>query len=123
MNWYLAVLKKYAEFSGRARRQEYWMFFLVNIIISIILAVIDKMTGSFSEAAGMGVLGGLFSLAILIPSIAVSMRRLHDTDRSGWWLLIGLIPLIGAIVLIVFLVQDSKPGQNQYGPNPKDATA
>jgi len=123
MNWYLAVLKKYAEFSGRARRQEYWMFFLVNIIISIILAVIDKMAGSFSEAAGMGVLGGLYSLAILIPSIAVSMRRLHDTDRSGWWLLIGLIPLIGAIVLIVFLVQDSKPGQNQYGPNPKDATA
>jgi len=123
MNWYLAVLKKYAEFSGRARRQEYWMFFLVNIIISIILAVIDKMAGSFSEAAGMGVLGGLYSLAILIPSIAVSMRRLHDTDRSGWWLLIGLIPVIGAIVLIVFLVQDSKLGPNRFGPNPKEAAA
>ena len=123
MNWYLEVLKKYAVFSGRARRKEYWFFFLFNFIISIVLAVIDGVTGSFSPEAGMGLLGGIYTLAVLIPGIAVSVRRLHDTDRSGWWLLIGAVPLIGAIVLLVFMVQDSKSGQNQYGANPKEATA
>ena len=123
MNWYLEVLKKYVVFNGRARRKEYWYFFLFNIIISIVLAVIDSVTGSFSTDAGMGLLGGIYTLAILIPSIAVSVRRLHDTDRSGWWLLIGLIPLIGALVLLIFMVQDSEPGDNQYGSNPKGATA
>ena len=123
MNWYLEVLKKYAVFSGRARRKEFWFFVLFNIIISIVLAVIDGVTGSFSAEAGMGLLGGIYTLAVLIPGIAVSVRRLHDTERSGWWLLIALVPLIGAIVLLVFMVQDSKPGQNQYGANPKEATA
>ena len=123
MNWYLEVLKKYAVFSGRARRKEYWFFVLFNIIISIVLAVIDGVTGSFSPEAGMGLLGGIYTLAVWIPGIAVSVRRLHDTERSGWWLLIALVPLIGAIVLLVFMVQDSKPGQNQYGANPKEATA
>ena len=123
MNWYLEVLKKYAVFNGRARRKEYWYFFLFNIIISIVLAVIDGVTGSLSPEAGMGLLGTIYTLAVLVPGIAVSVRRLHDTERSGWWLLIALIPLIGAIVLLVFMVQDSKPGQNQYGANPKDATA
>lgn len=123
MNWYLEVLKKYAVFSGRARRKEYWFFVLFNIIISIVLAVIDGVTGSFSPEAGMGLLRGIYTLAVLIPGIAVSVRRLHDTERSGWWLLIALVPLIGAIVLLVFMVQDSKPGQNQYGANPKEATA
>ena len=123
MNWYLEVLKKYAVFSGRARRKEYWFFVLFNIIISIVLAVIDGVTGSFSPEAGMGLLGGIYTLAVLIPGIAVSVRRLHDTERSGWWLLIALVPLIGAIVLLVFTAQDSKPGQNQYGANPKEATA
>ena len=123
MNWYLEVLKKYAVFSGRARRKEFWFFVLFNIIISIALAVIDGVTGSFSPEAGMGLLGGIYTLAVLIPGIAVSVRRLHDTERSGWWLLIALVPLIGAIVLLVFMVQDSKPGQNQYGANPKEATA
>lgn len=123
MNWYLEVLKKYAVFSGRARRKEYWFFVLFNIIISIVLAVIDGVTGSFSPEAGMGLLGGIYTLAVLIPGIAVSVRRLHDTERSGWWLLIALVPLIGAIVLLVFMAQDSKPGQNQYGANPKEATA
>ncbi len=122
MNWYLEVLKKYAVFSGRARRKEYWYFVLFNIIISIVLAVIDGVTGSFSAEAGMGLLGGIYTLAVLIPGIAVSVRRLHDTERSGWWLLIALVPLIGVIVLLVFMVQDSKLGQNQYGANPKEAT-
>jgi uncharacterized membrane protein YhaH (DUF805 family) len=123
VNWYLQVLKKYAVFSGRARRKEYWFFFLFNIIIAIVLGVIDGMIGGFSREAGVGVLGGLYSLAVLIPGIAVAVRRLHDTDRSGWWLLIAFIPLVGAIVLIVFLVLDSSPGANRFGPNPKEATA
>ena len=123
MNWYLEVLKKYAVFSGRARRKEYWYFFLFNFIIGIVLGVIDAATGSVSKEAGMGLLGSIYALAILIPGTAVSVRRIHDTDRSGWWLLIGLIPLIGAIVLLVFMVRDSTPGENQYGVNPKGATA
>jgi uncharacterized membrane protein YhaH (DUF805 family) len=118
MNWYLDVLKKYAVFSGRARRKEYWMFVLFNLIIAIVLGIVDSMMGTVTEQ-GIGLLGGLYSLAVLLPGIGVGIRRLHDTDRSGWWLLIGLIPLIGLIVLIVFFVQDSTPGENRFGPNPK----
>ncbi len=112
MNWYLEVLKKYAVFTGRAHRTEYWMFFLFNFIIAIVLGVIDGVLGT-------AILGLIYSLAVLIPGIAVGVRRLHDTNRTGWWLLIGLVPLIGFIVLIVFFVQDSQEGSNDYGPNPK----
>ena len=119
MSWYLEVLKKYAVFSGRARRKEYWYFFLFNFLITIVLLIIDGMTGTLTAEAGIGLLGGIYALAVLIPALAVSVRRLHDTDRSGWWLLIMLIPLIGVIVILVFTVQDSKPGENQYGSNPK----
>ena len=121
MSWYLEVLKKYAVFSGRARRKEYWYFFLFNFLITIVLLIIDGMTGTLTAEAGIGLLGGIYALAVLIPALAVSVRRLHDTDRSGWWLLIMLIPLIGVIVILVFTVQDSKPGENQYGSNPKGA--
>jgi uncharacterized membrane protein YhaH (DUF805 family) len=123
MIWYLDVLKKYAVFSGRARRKEYWYFCLFNVIISIVLAIIDVIFGTFSRAAGIGLLGGIYALAVLIPGLAVSVRRLHDRNRSGWWLFIALVPLIGAIVLVVFMVQDSQEGDNQYGPNPKRAVA
>ena len=123
MNWYLEVLKKYAVFSGRARRKEYWYFFLFNIIILLVLSFIDGMTGTFIYEAGLGLLGGIYALAVLIPGIAVAVRRLHDTDRSGWWLLIGLIPILGTIALLVFMLQDGKPGENQYGANPKEAMA
>jgi uncharacterized membrane protein YhaH (DUF805 family) len=119
MNWYLEVLKKYAEFNGRARRKEYWFFFLISTVISIILAVIDSFTGTISEEAGLGLLSGIYALAVLIPGLSVTVRRLHDTDRSGWWILIGLIPVIGGIALLIFMVLDSTPGGNQYGPNPK----
>lgn len=115
MNWYIAVLKKYAVFNGRARRQEYWMFFLVNFIIGFAISIIESFVGS------RGALGIVYSLAVLIPGIAVGVRRLHDTGRSGWWMLINLIPLLGLIVFIVFAVQDSQEGENQYGPNPKAA--
>lgn len=120
MRWYLEVLRKYAVFEGRARRKEYWYFFLFNVINSVVLAFVDGLTGSFSAEAGVGILGGLYSLAMLVPSVSVTVRRLHDTGRSGWWLLIGLIPLIGTIVLLFFMVRDSFPGENQYGPNPKE---
>jgi uncharacterized membrane protein YhaH (DUF805 family) len=123
MDWYLGVLKKYTVFKGRARRREYWNFVLFNIIIAIVLAIIDRLTGTFSAGTGFGLLGGLYGLAVLVPSLAVSVRRLHDTNRTGWWLLIGLIPCIGFIVLIIFMVQDSQAGENQYGPNPKATSA
>ncbi|QKE65280.1 DUF805 domain-containing protein [Aquipseudomonas campi] len=119
MNWYLDVLKKYAVFDGRARRKEYWFFVLFNLIASVVLSIIDGVIGTFSAESGIGLLSGVYSLAVLLPAIGVSIRRLHDTNRSGWWLLIGLIPLVGAIVLIVFMVQDSTAGDNQYGANPK----
>jgi uncharacterized membrane protein YhaH (DUF805 family) len=120
VNWYLQVLQKYAVFSGRARRMEYWMFALFNVLISVGLGIIDGITG-FTVDPGVGVLGAIYALAMIIPSIAVGVRRLHDTDRSGWWCLIGLVPFIGAIVLLIFLVLDSTPGTNRFGPNPKGA--
>ena len=116
MNWYLEVLKNYAVFTGRARRTEYWMFALVNFIIAMAIGIVEGVLG------GPGVIGMLYFLAVLIPAIAVSVRRLHDTGHSGLWLLIAFVPLVGAIVLLVFMVQDSDPGQNQYGMNPKEAT-
>ncbi|MEV7447895.1 DUF805 domain-containing protein [Streptomyces nigra] len=117
MNWYLDVLKKYATFSGRARRKEYWMFVLFNTIAYILLMVIDLAT------IGSGVLAIIYEVAVLLPSLAVGVRRLHDTDRSGWWLLIALIPLVGAIILLVFLASDGKSEANKYGLNPKLAPA
>lgn len=119
MNWYLDVLKKYADFSGRARRSEYWYFYLFNTLISFAIGMVDGIFGFIGEF-GIGMLGGIYTLLVLIPSIAVGVRRLHDTNRSGWWLLIALIPLVGAIILLVYLVQDSDQGENQYGPNPKE---
>ena len=119
MSWYLEVLKKYTVLDGRARRKEYWMFFLINLVIAVVLAIIDGLIGTFSTQAGVGLLEGLYSLAVLIPGIAVTVRRLHDTGRTGWWILISLIPFIGGIVLLIFMVLDSEPGANQYGANPK----
>jgi uncharacterized membrane protein YhaH (DUF805 family) len=123
MNWYLEVLKKYAVFNGRARRKEYWLFFLFNIIISIVLVIIDGVVGTSAAPGAIGLLGGLYSLAVLIPAIAVAVRRLHDTSRSGLWFLLVLIPFIGAIVLIVLMAQDGTPGENQFGKNPKEVMA
>jgi uncharacterized membrane protein YhaH (DUF805 family) len=115
MEWYLKVLKNYVVFQGRARRKEYWMFVLINSIISVILMVVEEFAGL------SGVLSGIYYLAVFLPSLALGIRRLHDTGRSGWWLLLGIIPFIGAIILIIFACQDSQPGDNQYGPNPKIA--
>lgn len=119
MNYYLDVLKKYAVFDGRAPRIEFWMFVLFNVIVSIILSIADSIIGT--DTGNTGLLGGLYSLGVLIPSIAVSVRRLHDIGRSGWWILIGLVPVVGWIVLIIWYVKDSDQGPNQYGPNPRGA--
>ncbi|MFG3404206.1 DUF805 domain-containing protein [Streptomyces sp. NPDC048142] len=112
MDWYLAVLKNYAGFSGRARRKEYWMFTLISVGISVVLSIIGGLIGA-------DFLSFIYSVAILVPTLAVGVRRLHDTGRSGWWLLIALIPLVGAIILIVFLASEGKPEANQHGVNPK----
>lgn len=123
MSWFLEALKKYAVFSGRSRRKEYWYFVLFSFIISIVLSIIDGILGTRSSSSGLGLLSGIYTLAILIPSIAVSVRRLHDIDRTGWWVLISLIPVIGTIVLFIFAVLDGTPGSNRFGPNPKGASA
>jgi uncharacterized membrane protein YhaH (DUF805 family) len=106
-----SVLTQYVGFTGRARRSEYWYFALFGILVSIVLSFLQLATNTSWITTIVG-------LALFLPSLAVSVRRLHDTGRSGWWILIGLIPLIGTIVLIVFYVQDSQ-GDNQYGPSPK----
>jgi uncharacterized membrane protein YhaH (DUF805 family) len=113
MSWYLNVLRNYVQFHGRARRKEYWLFGLFSAIISILLSVIGTLIH-------FKYLNSLYSLAVFLPTLAVTIRRLHDIGRKGWWVLIGLIPLIGWIILIVFYCLDSQPGTNKYGPNPKE---
>ena len=147
MNWYLLAFKKYATFSGRSRRQEYWMFFLFNIIISIVLAILDQLLGLKLTSEGInntGVLGVIYSLATFVPGLSIAVRRLHDTNRSGWFLLLPIAPyilvilglilrgfgsiliIIGglavlglAILLIVWLATEGTSGENQYGSDPK----
>ena len=121
MNWYIQVLKKYAVFNGRARRKEYWMFVLFNIIFAVVAVILDNILGTSFQGAGYGLFYLLYGLAVIIPSIAVGVRRLHDTDRSGWWLLICLIPIIGGIWLIVLLATAGTAGENKYGADPKAA--
>jgi len=110
-------LSKYVDFSGRARRSEYWWFALFVILAGAVGAILDGLFGTRSDL-GTGVVQGLINLALLLPGLAVAVRRLHDTGRTGWWILIGLVPLVGWIVLLVFYVQDSVP-DNEHGPNPK----
>ena len=110
--------QKYVDFSGRARRSEYWYFFLFGVIVSVVAGIIDGILGTRGAAGGTGLVGAIASLALLLPGLGVGVRRLHDTGRSGWWLLIGLVPIVGWIILLVFFLQDSQAA-NQHGPNPK----
>jgi uncharacterized membrane protein YhaH (DUF805 family) len=131
MNHYTAVLRRYATFTGRARRTEFWMFTLFNAIVGIVLAAVDALvfgTGSFTALSGggsasvgvsVGLLSTLYSLAVFLPGLAVTVRRLHDTDRSGWWVLIALVPFVGGIVLLVLLVLEGTRGPNRHGYDPK----
>lgn len=113
MKYWVECWKKYATFSGRARRKEYWMFILFNMLVAFGVNIVDAVLGM------EGVLAAGYSLAALIPAWAVFTRRMHDIGKSGWWWLIGLVPVVGAIVLLVFACKDSEPGDNAYGPNPK----
>lgn len=116
MEWYLKVVRdNYANFQGRARRQEYWMYALINLIIVVVLSIVDTLIFD----SGNNFISGIYSLAVLIPGIAVSVRRLHDTDRSGWWLLLSLIPIVGIIVLLVFMASEGDKSSNRFGINPK----
>lgn len=131
MHWMLMPLRRYADFSGRSRRKEYWMFFLLNLILALVawgLLAVTFLAG-MSETQMTVVmtpvfaLYGLAVLAFLIPGLAVTVRRLHDTDRSGWMILLGAIPLVGAIVLLVFYCSEGTHGPNRFGPDPKAAKA
>ena len=115
MEWATLPLKRYAEFSGRSRRKEYWSFFLLMLAANIVVSIVGGILGDVIS----GLLSIVLFLAFFIPGIAVGIRRLHDTGRSGWWLLISLVPIVGAIVLIVFLVTEGTKGPNEYGPDPK----
>ena len=133
MEWFLMPFKRYAEFSGRSRRKEYWSFVLAYAVIIGIIDIFNNLiltsasdnnsTGLASISLVISCILGLFSLAVFVPMLAVGVRRLHDTGRSGWYLLIPLIPLIGSLILLYFQVQDSQPGINAYGPNPKETPA
>ncbi len=114
LSWYIGALKKYAIFNGRSRRLEYWTFTLINALILAGLGYADASMGNYPP-----LLSALYGLAVLIPAIAVTVRRLHDTDRSAWWLLIILVPAIGQLVLLVFMLIGGKRDRNQYGPDPK----
>ncbi|WP_405486940.1 DUF805 domain-containing protein [Streptomyces sp. NBC_00096] len=113
MHYYTDVLKKYVDFSGRARRQEYWMFFLFNLAALIIVAIVDNVIGTYP------LLYGIYALAVFLPGLGLGVRRLHDTGKSGWWLLIAFVPLVGGIWLIVLMATEGHANPNQYGPSPK----
>src|SRR5262245_64140574 len=118
MNWYIEAWKKYAVFNGRTGRQEYWYFVLFNILAYILLSIIAGIIGKIGAS-----LLSLYAVAVFLPGLAATVRRLHDTNRSGWWTLIGFVPFVGAIVLLVFLAQESHAIENQYGPLQRIATA
>ena len=124
MNWYLKVLKQYADFSGRARRTEFWMFILFNAIIGLALIMVGAIAAAISNSGSTFFIGivllCIYNLAIIIPSLAVIVRRLHDIGKSGWCYFVGLIPLVGAIILFVWYCTDSQAGENKWGANPKE---
>lgn len=118
MNWYLKVLKKYTDFSGRASRREFWMFIFFNLIFATIGMLLDNVSGIAIEGILVGPIFGLLILALLIPTLAVTVRRLHDVGKSGRLISIALIPLAGAIWLLVLFCMGSEPNENKYGANP-----
>jgi uncharacterized membrane protein YhaH (DUF805 family) len=121
MEWYLLAWKRFGEFTGRSRRKEYWSFQLIFLLIYVPLYVVGLALRENQGGIGMLVMGlcVVWSLACFVPSLSCAVRRLHDIGKSGWWLLISLVPLVGGIILIVFLATDSEPGPNKYGPSPK----
>ncbi|WP_318640281.1 DUF805 domain-containing protein [Flavobacterium ardleyense] len=120
MEWYLKVIKQYADFNGRARRKEYWMFILFNMIFSIVAMIVDNVLGITFAGIPYGPLYIFYGIAMFIPGLAVSVRRLHDINKSGWMMFVVLIPLAGAIWLLVLYCTEGTQGENQYGDNPKN---
>ena len=118
MTWYIEALKKYGKFEGRARRKEYWMFSLISVLVSIILSFIDTMVRD--TGGDLGALSLIYALLILLPSLSVTVRRLHDVGKSGWFILLSFIPIIGTIWLFVLTCKDSESGKNRFGENPKE---
>ena len=123
MKWYIKCLKQYADFSGRARRKEFWMFVLFNMIFSIALCVLDVIFGTSAGSSdapfAMGLFQGIYSLGVLIPGLAVCVRRLHDIGKSGWYYFIVLIPIIGSIILLVWFCKEGERNSNEWGEDPK----
>ena len=119
MSWYLKALRNYVGFSGRARRREYWFFTLSSLLMTIALSILDLIIFNLSSETVLGMFTWAYALAVIIPTLAVTFRRLHDTGKSGWWLLINFVPMIGILIFIVFLLLDSQPGENRWGPSPK----
>jgi len=121
LEWALLPLKRYADFNGRSRRKEYWSFVLGVVVVAILLGIVEGIVGLNGMVAGVyGPLTLLLVLAIIVPSIAVQVRRFHDQDKSGWFVLLGLIPFVGGIVVLVFMFLDGTKGPNRFGPDPKD---
>lgn len=118
MNYYFTAFKKYAVFNGRATRSEYWYFTLLNIFALGMFGLIDQLMGVFNFDAGYGPLSAIYTLAMILPGLGVSIRRLHDTGRSGWWFMITAIPLLGLLVFLYFALLESDPNPNQYGESP-----
>ena len=118
MNIYLKVLRKYADFTGRARRKEYWVFTLFNLIAALVLFALDGLLAYLFEF-NFFIFSSLYFLATIVPSLAVLVRRLHDTGRSGWWFFVNFVPFVGGIVLLIFLFTDSEAGTNKWGPSLK----
>ncbi len=119
MNWYLKCLRQYFDLEGRARRKEYWMFTLFNVIFAIVLRFLDDLFGTVSSDGRIGLFGGIYIIAVLIPSLAVSVRRLHDIGKSGWYYLIGLIPIVGPLILLVWFCTEGERNSNGWGEDPK----
>ncbi len=121
MEWMTLPLKRYADFSGRSRRKEYWMFFLFVIIVAVVIGIIEGILGLTGMIGGVyGPLTLIFALGIIIPSIACQVRRFHDQDKSGWFVLLGFIPLIGGLAVLVFMCLEGTQGANRYGEDPKN---
>ncbi|MEP3227177.1 MAG: DUF805 domain-containing protein [Parasphingorhabdus sp.] len=118
MEWMLLPLKRYAEFNGRSRRKEYWMFFLFSFLVGLVATLLDVVVLGFSVEDN-GPVNAVMSLALLVPSLAVGVRRLHDTDRSAWWLLLIFVPILGWIMLLIFFCSNGDSGTNGYGVDPK----
>lgn len=113
MEWYLTVLKNYATFSGRARRKEYWFFILINALVYLTLYLFDYLLGTLSD--GVGLFSMLYNVGVIIPTFAVTVRRLHDTSRSAWWMLLYLVPIVGPVVILYFTAQNGDTEENQFG--------